>query len=408
MSAAILVINAGSSSLKFALFEDNAALGRLAHGEISGLGGKAHLSARIAGGTATDRALSDVATAIDALANVLEWIDVQFPHTVFSTIGHRVVHGGDRFRRPLVVGDDEALRALDALDPLAPQHQPYNLAALRTLRMRFPRARQVACFDTSFHSDWPDRARRMALPRRFHDDGVRRYGFHGLSYEYLVERMRAVAPEARRVVLAHLGSGASVCAVLDGRSVDASMGFSVLDGLPMGTRCGEIDPGVIFHLHRGYALTFEQIEHLLYYDSGLKGVSGISADMRELLASPAPEAAQAVDLFGYHCQQAIAAMAAALGGIDALVFSGGIGAHAVQIRSRICAGLGFLGVELDETANFSTGERISAAGSTAAVFAIATDEEVVIARHCRASDAAMHGAALTISPEPICDNGVLR
>ena len=401
MSAAILVINAGSSSLKFALFEDDAALGRLAHGEVSGLGGKAQLRAHIAGGTATERALTDVATSIDALAICLEWMDVHFPRTYFSTIGHRVVHGGDRFRGPLVVSDEAALRELELLDPLAPQHQPYNLAALRTLRMRFPRARQVACFDTSFHVDWPDRARRIALPRRFHDAGVRRYGFHGLSYEYLVEQMRLVAPDVRRIVLAHLGSGASVCAVLDGRSVDASMGFSVLDGLPMGTRCGEIDPGVIFHLHRKYGLTFEQIEHLLYYESGLKGMSGTSSDMRELLASAAPEAAQAVDLFVYHCRQTIAAMAAATGGIDALVFSGGIGAHAAQIRSRICAGLGFLGVELEEAANLSAGACVSAARSATSVFAIATDEEVVIARHCRASAAGMRGAAPPIPPEPV-------
>ncbi len=384
MSAAVLAINAGSSSLKFALFADEDALALLASGEVTGLGGTPRLRANSSSaGAATDRQLTDVATATDALAAVLEWIDVHFPHVHFSVIGHRVVHGGDRFHAAVAVSDDGVLRDLEALDPLAPQHQPYNLAALRTLHMRFPRALQVACFDTAFHAGWADRARRIALPRRFHEAGVRRYGFHGLSYEYLAGRVGILAPDAHRVVLAHLGSGASICAVLDGRSVDTSMGFSVLDGLPMATRCGEIDPGVIFHLHRKYAMSFEQIEHLLYYDSGLKGVSALSGDMRDLLAAQTVEAVQAVDLFVYHCGRTVGAMAAAIGGVDALVFSGGIGANAPEIRERICANLGFLGVALDHAANAAGGERISDDRSTASVFALATDEERIIATHSR-------------------------
>ena len=383
MSAAILAINAGSSSLKFALYADAPELELLGHGEVAGLGGVPRLRARKAGEAVTERALTGVADATAALRVALEWIEEQFPQIEFRAIGHRIVHGGDRFDAPVVV-DDAILPQLEALDPLAPQHQPFNLAAVRALRARFPQAVPVACFDTAFHAGWQDSARRIALPRRFHNAGVRRYGFHGLSYEFLTERLRTLAPGAGRAVLAHLGNGASVCATRDGRSVESTMGFSVLDGLPMGTRCGAIDPGVIFHLHRQFGLDFEQIEHLLYYESGLKGVSAIGADMRDLLASPEVAARQAVDLFVHHCVGAIGALTAVLGGIDALVFSGGIGARAPAIRAEICARLEFLGVVVDAQANAGDGERISAAASKVDVFALATDEEIVIARHCRA------------------------
>ena len=383
MSAAILAINAGSSSLKFALYADAPELELLGHGEVAGLGGVPRLRARKAGEAVTERALTGVADATAALRVALEWIEEQFPQIEFRAIGHRIVHGGDRFDAPVVV-DDAILPQLEALDPLAPQHQPFNLAAVRALRARFPQAVPVACFDTAFHAGWQDSARRIALPRRFHNAGVRRYGFHGLSYEFLTERLRTLAPGAGRVVLAHLGNGASVCATRDGRSVESTMGFSVLDGLPMGTRCGAIDPGVIFHLHRQFGLDFEQIEHLLYCESGLKGVSAIGADMRDLLASPEVAARQAVDLFVHHCVGAIGALTAVLGGIDALVFSGGIGARAPAVRAEICARLEFLGIVADAQANAGNGERISAAASKVDVFALATDEEIVIARHCRA------------------------
>jgi len=383
MTRAILVINAGSSSLKFALYKDEPNLGMLAQGEIAGLGHTPRLHAQRmeAPSAATEADLGDVVSAADALRVALEWIQANVAHVHFSAIGHRVVHGGNRFQAPVIV-DDGILRELELLDPLAPQHQPYNLAAIRTLHEHFPRAAQIACFDTAFHARWQDWAQRIAIPRKFHDSGVRRYGFHGLSFEFLSERVHKLVPGAQRIVLAHLGSGASICAVHDGHSVDSTMGFSVLDGLPMATRCGAIDPGVIFHLHRQYGLSFEEIEHLLYYDSGLKGASGISSDMRDLLATPKVEAAQAVELFVHHCVRAIGAMAAVLGGIDVLVFSGGIGWHAPAIRALICQCLGFLGIALDAASNAANAERISVDQAAVSAFAIETNEELVIARHC--------------------------
>jgi acetate kinase len=383
MSAAILAINAGSSSLKFAVYADGATLDLLARGEVEGFGGAARLLASSANAAATEQSLPGVANATDALDVALNWVAAQFPQVSFSAIGHRVVHGGSRFHAPVVV-DDATLQELESLDPLAPLHQPFNLAAIRDLCVRFPQALPVACFDTAFHAGWDDRAQRIALPRSFHDAGVRRYGFHGLSYEFLTDRMRTLAPQARRVVLAHLGSGASICAARDGRSVDSTMGFSVLDGLPMGTRCGAIDPAVIFHLHRQYGLGFEQIEHMLYYDSGLKGVSGISADMRDLRANQSILAHQAIDLLVYRCVSAIGGLTATLGGIDALVFSGGIGWRSPEIRAAICAQLEFFGVFVDAQANAANNQRISSTTSRIPVFALATDEEIVIARHCRA------------------------
>ena len=383
MSASLLAINAGSSSLKFALYTDAATPQCQARGEISAIGSAPRFYAVTAAGLATSRDAGNVGSAAAALEAALGWIEEQFPQVHFAAVGHRIVHGGTRFRAPLVL-DDAALNALEALDPLAPQHQPYNLAAVRELRRRFPAALPVACFDTAFHAGWQDSAARLAIPRRFHDAGVRRYGFHGLSYEYLSARMRALLPAAARIVYAHLGSGASMCAVRDGRSVDCTMGFSVLDGLPMGTRSGAVDPGVIFHLHRQYGLDFEQIERLLYYECGLKGMSGGSADMRVLLADTRSEARQAVAVFVRHCVAAAGAMCALLGGLDALVFSGGIGAHAPALRQSICAQLQFLGIVLDAQANTHPGGCISAAPSRVAVFALETDEEQVIAAHCRA------------------------
>jgi acetate kinase len=382
MNTALLAVNAGSSSLKFALHADDKALTLLGKGEVSGLGSKPCLRTCVADKPTTESALSGVANASDALQVMLDWLARRFPDIHFPAIGHRVVHGGSRFSTPIVI-DDDNLRDLEALDPLAPQHQPFNLGAVRALRKRFPQALPVACFDTAFHAQWDDAAKRLALPRRFHDAGVRRYGFHGLSYEFLSERMRTLAPASRRVVFAHLGSGASICATLDGRSVESTMGFSALDGLPMATRSGALDPSIIFHLHRQYAMNFEDIEHTLYYESGLRGVSGLSADMRELLVSDRSEARQAVDLFVHRCVQAIGAMIAMLGGIDALVFSGGIGAHAALVRAAICSRFGFVGIHLDAGANAIGSECISVPTSKAPVFALATDEERVIARHCQ-------------------------
>ncbi|HEU4665742.1 MAG TPA: acetate/propionate family kinase [Dokdonella sp.] len=380
MSAVLLVVNAGSSSLKFAVFEADARLSRLGSGQVERIGRGPRLRAVRPGETTRLLPLPPDAGQAEALDAMLRWFDAEFGERALAIVGHRVVHGGMAYTAPAPV-DDEVLARLETLDPIVPLHQPYNLAAIRRLRERAPRVPQLACFDTAFHARWPDVARRFALPRALHDAGVRRYGFHGLSYEYLAGETRRLEPDARRVVIAHLGSGASVCAVDDGRSIDCSLGFTALDGLPMGTRCGPLDPGVAFHLLRGDGATPAAVERMLYQDSGLLGVSGISADMRELLASEAVQAREAVDLFAYHCTRQIAAMAAALGGIDALVFSGGIGENAAPVRERICAPLGFLGIALDAAANARNGERIG--GGRVPVRVVPTDEEIVIARACR-------------------------
>jgi acetate kinase len=387
---AILVINAGSSSLKFALFDCSAEPARIAGGTVEGIGRGARLRASRAGETATETALAPDAAQAEALDAALAWLDANADGAKPVIVGHRVVHGGMDFIAPARI-DDGVLDRLERLDPLAPLHQPYNLAAIRRLRKRHPRLTQVACFDTAFHAHWPDRARRFALPRALHDAGVRRYGFHGLSCEYLSGEVARIAPAARRCVLAHLGSGASVCAVRDGISLDCSLGFTALDGLPMGTRCGPLDPGVPFHLLRTTAMDAAAIERMLYHDSGLAGVSGIGADMRDLLASDAPAAREAVDLFVYHCARQIAAMAVALGGLDALVFAGGIGENAAPVRAAICALLALLGVRLDASANARGDGEIGTADGAVRVLVIPTDEEVVIARACNGIRASGHG-----------------
>jgi len=383
----VLVINAGSSSLKFALFEAATAPTRIAGGKVERIGHGASLHAARAGegmATVALAANADHAAALDA---VLAWLDAALPDARPAVVGHRVVHGGLEFVAPTRI-DDAVLDRLEALDPLAPLHQPYNLAAMRRLRERQPGVEQIACFDTAFHAHWPDRARRFALPRTLHDAGVRRYGFHGLAYEHLVGEMARIAPQARRCVFAHLGSGASVCAVRDGVSLDCSLGFTALDGLPMGTRCGPLDPGVPFHLLRTTGMDATAVEHLLYHESGLLGVSGISADMRDLLASEATAAREAVDLFTYHCARQVAAMTVALGGFDALVFSGGIGENAAPVRAAIGAMLGPLGVRIDADANARNAQDITRAGSAARVLVVPADEEIVIAQACLAHCAA--------------------
>ena len=386
---AILAVNAGSSSLKFALYENAAPFELIARGEVAGLPARAYFHARSAGGASTHQACAGVTTTLDAIEPVLSWIALQYPHVEIGAIGNRVVHGGDKYVAPILL-HEPVLAELEQLDPLAPQHQPFNLAVARALRERFPQALSIACFDTAFHASWQDCVRRLPLPRRWHDEGLRRYGFHGLSYEFLSERVKMLMPRARRVVLAHLGAGASICAVRDGRSVDSTMGFSALDGLPMATRSGAIDPGVIFHLHRRYGMSIDEIETMLYRASGLKGVSGTSGDMRELLASGTSEAREAIELFVHRCVAAIGAMIATLGGIDALVFSGGIGANSPVIRTAIGERLEYFGLRIAPAPNRNNEERIARANSRVRVYALATDEEYVIARHSRALLAA-HG-----------------
>jgi acetate kinase len=386
MADAVLTINAGSSSLKFSLYRvgDDGEPAAALEGAIEGIGTEPHMKAKDAGGRdLVDRRWQDQGMDHAAFFRVLgQWLREQLGDTRLAGVGHRVVHGGTEFAAPVRI-DDEVVAKLDRLCPLAPLHQPHNLAGIRAVAAAQPDLPQVACFDTAFHRAHSELADWFALPRRFYDDGIRRYGFHGLSYEYIARALPSVAPELKdaRVVVAHLGSGASMCAMQAGRSVDSTMGFTALDGLPMGTRSGALDPGVVLHLIRAYRMDADAIEAMLYHDCGLKGVSGISNDMRNLLASDDPHAAQAIELFVWHIAKQLGALSAVLGGLDAFVFTAGIGERSPDIRQRVCARLGWLGIALDEAANRAGGPRISTAGSKVAVFAIPTDEELMIARH---------------------------
>jgi acetate kinase len=317
-------------------------------------------------------------------ADVLAFIEERFDNHSLRAVGHRIVHGGPDYSGPVVLTDDVTAK-LDALTPLAPLHQPRCLTPVRALAAIRPALTQIACFDTAFHHGLAPTARRFAIPRRYEQRGVRRYGFHGLSFEYVAGRLGEIAPElvAKRTVIAHLGNGASLCALRHGRSIDTTMGLTPLDGLVMGTRCGTIDPGVLLYLQQHEKMSAEEIQHLLYHESGLLGVSGISADMRTLLASGEAAAREAVDLFVFRAAQQVAMMATTLGGLDCLVFTGGIGEHAREIRSAICERIGWLGVHVDAAANDATRERISAGESDVEMFVVPTNEELTIARHCK-------------------------
>jgi acetate kinase len=300
-------------------------------------------------------------------------------------IGHRVVHGGPDHSAPVELTDDVTAR-LEALTPLAPLHQPRCLAPVRIIRAIRPTLTQIACFDTAFHHSIAPPASRFAIPRRYEERGVRRYGFHGLSFEYVAGRLAGIAPQlvAKRTVIAHLGNGASLCGLRNSRSIDTTMGLTPLDGLVMGTRCGTIDPGVLLYLQQHEKMSVEDVEHLLYHESGLLGVSCISSDMRTLLASSEAAAREAVELFTFRAAQEVAVMATTLGGLDCLVFTGGIGEHAKEIRGAIGERLAWLGVHIDSAANEEARERISGGDSTVDVFVIPTNEELMIARHCAA------------------------
>jgi acetate kinase len=388
MTAAVLTINAGSSSLKFSVYgvaeDDRPTLS--ARGQIEGIGTSPHFTVE----GADDQALVDQRwpdeRAFDherSFRVVGSWLRDHFgDQRALLGVGHRVVHGGIDYAAPVRIGP-AVLAKLEALCPLAPLHQPHNLAGIRAVAAVQPDLPQVACFDTAFHRGHPELADWFALPRRFYDEGIRRYGFHGLSYEYIASVLPEVAPEIARgrVVVAHLGSGASMCAMTVGRSIDSTMGFTALDGLPMGTRCGALDPGVVLHLIRAYGMDADAVERMLYDDCGLKGVSGISNDMRALLASGDPRARQAIELFVWRICRELGALAAVQGGLDGLVFTAGIGERSAEIRKRVCEKAAWLGIELDHAANARGGPRISAAGSRVAVYAIPTDEEQMIARH---------------------------
>jgi acetate kinase len=379
-----LVLNAGSSSLKFCLFERPALeswrLG--ARGQIEGIGTSPHLSVKNAEGERVadqDVSVKDGHQAVEALA---AWLRSNYGGSSVLGIGHRVVHGGARFTGPTIV-NAEVLDQLRELVPLAPLHQPYNLAAIEAAAERLPNVPQVACFDTSFHRGQPAVAELIPLPRELRQQGLQRYGFHGLSYEYIASVLPEVAPKIAhgRVIVAHLGSGASLCALKDRKSVDSTLGFTALDGLCMGTRPGALDPGVVLHLFQGLKLSAKEVETLLYKKSGLLGISGISNDMRDLLGRTEPDARLAVDYFVYRVAKEIGALTAVLGGLDGLVFTAGIGENSPEIRQRICDACAWLGIEVDDGANHKRGPEISTSHSRISVWVIPTNEELMIARH---------------------------
>lgn len=381
-----LVLNAGSSSLKFSVYRrpETKEWGLASQGQIQGLGTSPRISARNAEGRVLiDQKLRvEARDGINALETLGAWLRSMYAGARVVGVGHRVVHGGTRFAAPTIV-TPEVLVELYRLVPLAPLHQPYNLAAIEAVFERWPDVPQVACFDTSFHHGQPPVAKVIPLPHEVCGSELRRYGFHGLSYEYIASVLPTVAPEisSGRVIVAHLGSGASVCALKQGKSIDSSLGFTALDGLCMGTRPGALDPGVILHLIRNMAFSAEEVETILYQKSGLVGISGISGDMRDLLQSNNPRARLAVDYFVYRATKEIGALAAVLGGIDGLVFTAGIGENSAEVRRRICDSCAWLGIELDAAANACNAVRISKATSKASAWVIPANEELMIAMH---------------------------
>jgi acetate kinase len=386
----ILVVNAGSSSLKFSLFRLDAAgvLKLAARGLVDGIGSRPQFRVKDdAGRVLVERELdvAEVREAKDAIALAGSWLLEHFPGEALLAVGHRVVHGGADYAQPVRV-DDTVFAALEKLTPLAPLHQSHNLAAIRALRVTQPQLPQIACFDTAFHRSHPQLSDVYALPWEYYEAGVRRYGFHGLSYEYIASVLPQVAPEISngRVIVAHLGSGASLCALRAGKSEDSTMGFSPLDGIPMGTRPGAVDPGVLLYLVGQRGMTPAALEKLLYKESGMLGLSGVSNDMRLLLESPEPRAQLAVDYFVHYVAKEIGALAAVLGGLDGLVFTAGIGENAPEIRARIVAACAWLGIALDAEANQRGGACISAAGSAVSAWVVPTNEELMIARHAHA------------------------
>ena len=387
MNELILVLNAGSSSLKFSLFAAAGdALDALASGQVEGLYTASHFVAKDAAGQRLDdKRWAGSLGHEGALAHILDWLKSRHGERGrLAAVGHRVVHGGTDFAAPVRL-DAAIVDKLQKFVPLAPLHQPHNLGPIRDLLARAPELPQVACFDTAMHRTNPPLAQMFALPPEFSDAGVRRYGFHGLSYEYIASVLPQVDARAAagRTIVLHLGNGASMCALQGGRSIASTMGFTAVDGLPMGTRCGAIDPGVILYLMDERGLDARAVEKLIYNQSGLLGVSGVSSDMRTLLESAEPRAALAIDLFVYRIGRELGSLAAALGGLDAIVFTAGIGERAAPIRERICRDAAWLGVELDVEANTRHGPRLSTATSRTRAWVIPTNEELMIARHTR-------------------------
>ena len=387
MSSAVLVLNSGSSSVKFALYSGVEGRGQqMLSGQIENIEAAPLLTLHEPGGDIQERRLETRGDAerkrAEALSFLIGLLSERAGGTGIVAAGHRVVHGGARYREPVLV-DREVLATLETFVPLAPLHQPHNLAAIRALLEVAPALPQVACFDTGFHASQKRLATLFALPRKFEEIGVRRYGFHGLSYEYIADALPDYLGEGAqgRIIVAHLGNGASLCALRDRRSVATSMGFTAMEGLVMGTRPGSLDPGVVLYMLQEMGMDAGSVSELLYHQCGLLGISGISHDMRELLASADARAAEAVDLFVYRALAQIGSLVAALEGLDAIVFTAGIGEHAAPVRERICRGLGWLGLEIDDAANRVHGPRISRAGSAASAWVIPTNEELMIARH---------------------------
>lgn len=382
---AILVLNAGSSSLKFQVFGlRDGGLARQARGQIDGIGVRPRLKvADATGGSLVDRTYeaAQIADLPAAISETRDWLRT-LEGLQLRAIGHRVVHGGPEFDRPVLI-NAQILDRLARYQTLAPLHQPNNLAPIGLAMEINPDVPQIACFDTAFHRGHARHTDCYALPRALYDEGIRRYGFHGLSYEYIAQCLPEIAPDVAgaRVIVAHLGSGASMCALASGRSVESTMGFTALDGLPMGTRPGQLDPGVVLHLIEQKGMSAAEVTRLLYSGAGLKGLSGVSNDMRDLLASNDPNAAFAIDHFVHRCALHAGSLIAALGGLDAFVFTAGVGEHAVSVRARIAERLDWMGAELDPVANAASAGRISTPSSRVALLVVPTDEELMIARH---------------------------
>ena len=389
--AHVIALNAGSSSVKFGLFDVAGAAPRgLVEGQVEMAGADRHFLARGPDGVLADDSWdSSIAFHDEAIARLLSWIERAFPDFAPLGIGHRVVHGGTEFAVPMLC-DDALIDRLQRLVPLAPLHQPANLAAIAAARREWPDVAQVACFDTAFHRGHAFAQDAYALPRAYYDAGVRRYGFHGISYEYLLRRLGTIAPDLARgrIIIAHLGNGASLCAIRDGRSVASTMGFSTLDGLVMGTRCGQIDPGVLLWMMQEKRMPADEIADLLYRRSGLAGLSGLSHDMRTLEASGDPAARDAIGSFVARIRHEIGGLASAIGGIDAIVFSGGIGTNSSRIRAEVLDGMSWLGITVDTEVNLRTGGGIEALISPpkapVRVYVLPTDEEAMIATHVAA------------------------
>ncbi len=382
MADCIAVVNAGSSSVKFGIYAIGGDEELLLRGQVEQIGVSPSLTASDSETELISRSFPTAGFGhAEAVSAIIDLARELLPDSTVKGVGHRVVHGGTRFAAPIEVSS-EIITELETLAPLAPLHQPHNLAPIKAIAERTPPIRQVACFDTAFHHAQPQLAQTFAIPRELSESGIRRYGFHGLSYEYVSGRLREIAPDiaSKNVIIAHLGNGASLCAIHEGRSHATTMGFTAIEGLMMGTRCGSLDPGVMIYLMDEHGMDARALENLLYKKSGLFGVSGISSDMRTLRASQDPKAREAIDLFVYRIVREIGSLTAALGGLDGLVFTGGIGQRDAKSRSEIASGCAWLGAQIDEGANAAGEGRIDATGSELPIWVIPTDEERVIAR----------------------------